>query len=372
MDSYVGTGQTGHGCLQSRMTAGRQSRLIPSPAKCVAALVIAVTPKDRRGCFAPKLHWLAEHEPEQAARAVAVCLPHDWLTWRLGGAARLDALTTDRGDVSGTGHWSRATGNYRSDLLHRALGAEPHLSTVLGPADSPGRTTTGAVLGAGSGDNAAAALGLGAVPGYVVVSFGTSGVVKAVALAPAAGPSGSVAGFADATGNFLPLARTLNAARVLDAAARLLGGDHDALSRLALSAPARADGLVVAPYLEGSAPRPAGRHPCGARAAAGDLDAGAPVQGGGRGRAVRSGGWARRPGRPRDPGRAGAAHRRGARSVAVRQLAPSLFGCPVLVPPPGESRRPRRGPAAGVGAQRWRGAPRLGAGRAPRRSTPIR
>jgi len=139
-----------------------------------------------------------------------------------------------------------------------------------------------------------------------------------VALAPAAGPSGSVAGFGDATGNFLPLARTLNAARVLDAAARLLGGDHDALSRLALSAPARADGLVVAPYLEGERTRPAGRHRCGA-----------PVQGG-RGRAVRSGGRARRAGRPGGLGRAGAAHRRAARSVAVRQLAPSVFGCPVL------------------------------------------
>ena len=124
-----------------------------------------------------KLRWLAEHEPEQAVRAAAVRLPHDWLTWRLGGAAGLDALTTDRGDVSGTGYWSPATGNYRTDLLRRELGAEPHLPTVLGPADSPGRTTTGAVLGAGTGDNAAAALGLGAVPGDVVVSFGTSGVV---------------------------------------------------------------------------------------------------------------------------------------------------------------------------------------------------
>ncbi len=198
-----------------------------------------------------KLRWLAEHEPEQAPRAAAVCLPHDWLTWRLGGAAGLDALTTDRGDVSGTGYWSPATGNYRTDLLRRELGAEPHLPTVLGPADSPGRTTTGAVLGAGTGDNAAAALGLGAVPGDVVVSFGTSGVVSAVALAPAADPNGSVAGFADATGNFLPLVCTLNAARVLDAAGRLLGVDHDALSRLALSAPAGADGLVVVPYLEG-------------------------------------------------------------------------------------------------------------------------
>ena len=34
-----------------------------------------------------KLRWLADHEPERARRTAAVCLPHDWLTWRLLGAA---------------------------------------------------------------------------------------------------------------------------------------------------------------------------------------------------------------------------------------------------------------------------------------------
>ncbi len=114
-----------------------------------------------------------------------------------------------------------------------------------------GRTGAGQLLGPGTGDNAAAALGLGAQPGDVVVSIGTSGVVCAVAPAPAADPSGIVAGFADATGHFLPLVCTLNAARVLDATARLLGVDHAALSRLALQAPVGAEGLVLVPYLEG-------------------------------------------------------------------------------------------------------------------------
>jgi xylulokinase len=122
---------------------------------------------------------------------------------------------------------------------------------VLGPAEPAGSTPGGAVLGPGTGDNAAAALGLGAGPGDVVVSIGTSGVVTAVAEVPSADPSGTVAGFADATGRFLPLVATLNAARVLDATARLLGVDHAELSRLALSAPAGAGGLVVVPYLEG-------------------------------------------------------------------------------------------------------------------------
>ena len=51
-----------------------------------------------------KLRWLAEHEPEHAARTAAVCLPHDWLTWRLRGTGRIDDLVTDRGDASGTGY----------------------------------------------------------------------------------------------------------------------------------------------------------------------------------------------------------------------------------------------------------------------------
>jgi xylulokinase len=66
-----------------------------------------------------------------------------------------------------------------------------------------------------------------------------------------ADPSGVVAGFADATGRFLPLVCTLNAARVLEATARLLGVDQLELSSLALQSPAGADGLVVVPYLEG-------------------------------------------------------------------------------------------------------------------------
>jgi xylulokinase len=288
-----------------------------------------------------KLRWLAQAEPENAARTAAVCLPHDWLTWVLAGRPGLDALVTDRGDASGTGYWSAATGEYRPDLLERALGATPHLPRVLGPAEAAGTVawagSTGALLGPGTGDNAAAALGLAAEPGDVVLSVGTSGVVSIVSETPAADPTGAVAGFADATGRFLPLVATLNAARVLDATARLLGVDHEELSRLALSAPAGAGGLVLVPYLEGerTPDRPtstgavhgltlATSTPAHlARAAvegllcglADGLDAvratGAEVR-----RVLLVGG--------------------GARSEAVRRIAPAVLGVPVLVPPPGE------------------------------------
>jgi len=201
---------------------------------------------------AAKLRWLAEHEPANAARTAAVCLPHDWLTWQLRGSRDLVDLVTDRSDASGTGYWSPRAGGYRADLLRRAFGRDDLvLPRVLGPHEAAGATPTGVRLGPGTGDNAGAALGLGAGPGDVVVSAGTSGTVFAVSATPTADPTGAVAGFASATGEYLPLVCTLNAARVLDATAALLGVDHAELSRLALAAPSGADGLVVVPYLEG-------------------------------------------------------------------------------------------------------------------------
>ena len=209
---------------------------------------------------ATKLRWLRDAEPANAERVAAVALPHDWLTWRLRGYGPIDAtdaplgpvltqLVTDRSDASGTAYWG--AGGYDRKLLDSALGHHVILPRVLGPADAAGSTPAGALVGPGAGDNAAAALGLDAAPGDVVVSIGTSGTVFAVTTAPVADPSGTVAGFADATGNFLPLIATLNAARVLDATAGLLGVDHEQLGRLALEAEPGASGAVLVPYFEG-------------------------------------------------------------------------------------------------------------------------
>lgn len=198
-----------------------------------------------------KLAWLRDHEADAADRTAAVALPHDWLTWRLAEGGAIDELVTDRSDASGTGYWSPATGEYDDDLLVRALGHRPTVPRVLHPTSTAGETPGGVTIGPGCGDNAAAALGLGAGTGDVVVSVGTSGVVTAVTTTAIGDPTGLVSGFADATGNFLPLACTLNAARVLDATARLLGVDHTELDRLAASVPAGSEGLVLVPYLEG-------------------------------------------------------------------------------------------------------------------------
>jgi xylulokinase len=81
--------------------------------------------------------------------------------------------------------------------------------------------------------------------------LGTSGTAYAVSDLPSNDPTGLVAGFADATGRFLPLACTLNATKVTDAIARILGVDHAEFDRLALSAPSGAQGLTMLPYFDG-------------------------------------------------------------------------------------------------------------------------
>ena len=196
-----------------------------------------------------KARWMARQEPANAARTVRMMLPHDYLTWVLAG--RPEEAVTDRGEASGTGYWSPITHGYRPDLLELALGHVPLLPRVAGPGEAVGRTATGVLLGPGTGDNMGAALGISAVPGDVIVSLGTSGTAFAVSTTPAQDPTGFVAGFADATGHYLPLVCTLNAARILTATAGLLGVGMDGFAELALSASPGSGGLVLLPYFDG-------------------------------------------------------------------------------------------------------------------------
>jgi xylulokinase len=192
-----------------------------------------------------KLAWLRRCEPETFARIARVLLPHDWLTHRLTGGH-----TTDRGDASGTGWWSPAADAYREDLLDLVGADVDWLPRVLGPFEAAGEWA-GAVVGPGTGDNMAAALGLGLRPGDLALSLGTSGTAYTVSAQPTADPSGTVAGFADATGRFLPLVCTLNATKVTDTVARLLGVDTERFDQLALEGSPGADGLVLVPHLDG-------------------------------------------------------------------------------------------------------------------------
>ncbi|MCM0621214.1 xylulokinase [Nocardioides bruguierae] len=198
---------------------------------------------------ASKLRWMRDHEPENAARTASVLLPHDYLSAHL--AASGTEPFTDAGDASGTGYFATAEGRWRPDLAAAALGHEVALPRVVGPGQVAGRTAAGQVLAAGTGDNAGAALGLSLATGDVLLSVGTSGVASTISSSPIADPTGTVTGFADAAGGFLPMVTTINAARILDLQAVWLGVDVHALADLALQAPPGANGVVLSPYYGG-------------------------------------------------------------------------------------------------------------------------
>ena len=244
-----------------------------------------------------KIAWVAAHEPDNAKKIAAICLPHDWLSWRIAGYgpvaegedAHLEALFTDRSDASGTIYYDAAQDEYRRDLIALALapayneqvtpGADyTHVDTdnapqatahseaivlpaVLGPREAAAVKASpaiagkdiegGCILGPGGGDNAMASLGLGMAVGDVSVSLGTSGVAAAIAENPVYDLTGAISGFADCTGHYLPLACTINGSRILDAGRAALGVDYDELAELAFQAEPGAGGITLVPYFDG-------------------------------------------------------------------------------------------------------------------------
>ena len=202
---------------------------------------------------ASKVRWMAENEKANADRVHAIALPHDWLSWQLQGGRDFTQLFSDRSDASGTGYFDPKSSTYRRDILAKALLSEReiYLPRIVAPSTFGGTTSSGIPIAAGAGDNAAAALGVQAEPGDVVISLGTSGTAFAVSTTPTHDPSGAVAGFADASGRFLPLVCTLNAARIFDAATTILGKSHDEVGSLALTSVPGAHGLTLLPYFEG-------------------------------------------------------------------------------------------------------------------------
>jgi len=205
-----------------------------------------------------KLAWVAEHEPGLLDRVATILLPHDYLTYWLTGAR-----VTDRSDASGTGYFDATAREWITEYLNLAAGARdwaPKLPTVLGPTDVAGTVRaaaadelglpSGVLVGPGGGDQHAGYLGLGLIDGDQYFGIGTSGVVATSSRTPVFDPSGLVDGVADLTGGYLPLVSTLNAARVGDVAARLLGTDFDGLTELALDA-GDTQGPVLVPFLDG-------------------------------------------------------------------------------------------------------------------------
>lgn len=246
---------------------------------------------------AAKWQWLRAHEPRHAEAVAGVRLPHDHLTERLTGIA-----VTDPGDASGTCWYGRggggaagmgggvgagpdgdgvgastggggggagtggghgvggATGAYDPEILD-LIGLDPALLPAVAPggASRVGTLTAAAaealglprtvVVAAGTGDNMAAAVGLGlggaGLLDHPVVSLGTSGTVFAATRGRPADPG--LAGFAATDGTYLPLGCTLNCTLAVDRFATLLGLDREDT----VPGGTGGGGVVVLPYLDG-------------------------------------------------------------------------------------------------------------------------
>lgn len=198
---------------------------------------------------ASKLRWVRDEEPDSARRAASVLLPHDYVSRHLAGGGE---AFTDRGDASGTAYYSTRTEEWKPELVELALGKGLELPRLPGsPQEIMARTSAGAAIAAGTGDNMGAALGLSQGEGDVSVSIGTSGVCAMVSPTRPNDASGAVTGFADATGRFLPMATTINAARILEAGRALLGVSHEEMAQLALASVPGAHGVTLLPYFDG-------------------------------------------------------------------------------------------------------------------------
>ena len=285
---------------------------------------------------ASKLRWVRDEEPENAKRAARVLLPHDFVSLHLAESGA--APFTDRGDASGTGYYSTREEAWKPELVEAALGKSlglPRLPSA--PNEVMARTASGAAIAAGTGDNMGAALGLSLGPGDVSVSIGTSGVCAMVSDARPGDASGTVTGFADATGRFLPMTTTINASRILEAGRALLGVSHEEMAELALASEPGARGVTLLPYFDGERTpnRPHARATLTGMSTSTTREDVARAYVEGLLCSLADGIAALEE-------RTGTAARRitliggGARSRAIQQLAPAIFGREVTIAPDGE------------------------------------
>jgi xylulokinase len=285
---------------------------------------------------ASKLRWVRDEESENAQRAAQVMLPHDYVSLHLAEPGT--EAFTDRGDASGTGYYSTREEAWRPELAEAALGRALELPRLpSAPQEVMARTGSGAAIAAGTGDNMGAALGLSLGPGDVSVSIGTSGVCAMVSDSRPGDASGTVTGFADATGRFLPMTTTINASRILEAGRALLGVSHEELAELALASEPGARGVTLLPYFDGERTpnRPEARATLTGMSTSTTREDVARAYVEGLLCSLADGIAALEE-------RTGTSPRRitliggGARSRAVQQLAPAIFGREVTIAPDGE------------------------------------
>ena len=138
------------------------------------------------GLGAPKFLWLAKHDPDVLERADVVMLPKDFVRLKLTGER-----ATEVSDASGTMLMDCATATWDTELLEAAGWASEKLPPLLKSHEPAGQllsnlcqrwgTPASVLVAAGSGDNYAGALGIGATrSGIAALSIGTSGVLSTV------------------------------------------------------------------------------------------------------------------------------------------------------------------------------------------------
>ncbi len=210
----------------------------------------------RTGYTAPKILWLASHEPEVWEKTVSVLLPHDYLNFWLTGEKRMEY-----GDASGTAlldiqtrTWSERAVQATAPGLAERLPVLSSSSEVCGVLrDSLCKAwglTKAPLVSSGGGDNMMAAIGTGNVQvGEVTASLGTSGTLFAFSDKPVVDPQGEVAAFCDSTDHWLPLVCTMNLTLISEHVRKLFGWSHDEMD--AVVSAEKPGGLVFLPYLTG-------------------------------------------------------------------------------------------------------------------------
>jgi xylulokinase len=220
------------------------------------AAIVGVKPM--AGFTAPKLMWLARHEPEISAGVGSVLLPKDYLRFILTGEKR-----SDMSDAAGTCWLDEARRRWSAAAL-AASGVEPSLVPPLaeGSRASAGLRPAIAdelglprdvVVAAGGGDAAVGAVGLGAIrPGDAFISLGTATQLIVASDVYRAAPEKLVHSFAHALpGRWYRMAAMLNGAGALAFASRLVGAEVAELEREASDHYRGPRGLLFLPYLSG-------------------------------------------------------------------------------------------------------------------------
>lgn len=223
--------------------------------------LIRITGNDAlTGFTAPKLLWVAHHEPTNWAQVRHILLPKDYVRYRLSGEFAIDVA-----DGSGTILFDLARRTWSPEVLD-AL----ELDQTLFPPTFEGPTVTGALsaeaaaasglsagtpLVAGGGDQSANAVGVGAVSeGIVALSLGTSGVVFATTEGPAIETRGRVHSFCHAVPDrWHMMGVMLSAAGSLRWLRSALAPDRtfEELVEAAAEVEAGSGGLFFLPYLTG-------------------------------------------------------------------------------------------------------------------------